>query len=152
MNLQWYVRKNEGEVELGPFERGALVEAVRRGDTSREVQVRREDQEAWSTLGRHSAFRAGLDGWRPDAPPIGEIPGAPESRYAHYDVVPFYNKQWFFWLMYFTITPVALGVLIFGDVYYPKDGKVKVFSLANKVIAGVIAIGWIARLFAGGGR
>ncbi|MEP7123762.1 MAG: GYF domain-containing protein [Byssovorax sp.] len=149
MNPQWYVRGNEGEVETGPFERAELVESVLRGQTSRGVQVRREDQQTWATLGNHSAFRAGLDGWRPGARPIDNIPGLPGSHYLHYDAVPFYNKQWFFWLMYFTVTPVALGVLIFGDVYYRKNGDVKVFSMANKVIAGLIGVAWVVKLIAG---
>jgi len=64
-----------------------------------------------------------------------------------YDQVPFYQKQGFFWLMYFLFTPVALAILLFGDVYYEKNGKVKSFGLANKIIAGVIAVVVLYRIF-----
>jgi hypothetical protein len=80
--------------------------------------------------------------------------GRPAKRAAHasqpysrYDQVPFYQKQGFFWLMYFLFTPVALAILLFGDVYYEKNGKVKSFGLANKIIAAVIAIVILVRIF-----
>ena len=72
---------------------------------------------------------------------IGTVPNG------HYDQLPFYQKQGFFWLMYFTITPVALAILLFGDVYYERNGKVKSFGLANKIIAGVIAVVILFRIF-----
>ena len=58
--------------------------------------------------------------------------------------------RWFFWLMYITITPIAITILLLGDVYYKKRGKVKSFGIANRIVAGLIAlvILWnIARLF-----
>ena len=42
--------------------------------------------------------------------------------------------------MYFTISPIAIGILLFGDVYYQKKGEVKSFGLANRIVAGVIAV------------
>lgn len=60
--------------------------------------------------------------------------------YANYGAVPFYRKQWFFWLMYFTISPVAILILLFGDVYYERNGEVKSFGTANRVVAGAIAV------------
>ena len=60
--------------------------------------------------------------------------------YVDYGEVPFYYKQWFFWLMWFTITPAAIGILLFGDVYYKKKGNVKTFGWANKVVAFIIGI------------
>ncbi len=60
--------------------------------------------------------------------------------YSSYDQVPFHRKQWFFWLMYFTISPIAIGILLFGDVYYQKKGAIKSFGLANRIVAGIIAL------------
>lgn len=67
--------------------------------------------------------------------------------YSSYDQVPLYRKQWFFWLMYFTISPIAIGILLLGDVYYQKNGKVQSFGLANRVVAGVIAVVILIRAF-----
>jgi len=67
--------------------------------------------------------------------------------YSSYDQVVFYRKQWFFWLMYFTISPIAIGILLFGDVYYPSKGHVKSFGLANRIVAGIIAIVILWRVF-----
>jgi len=66
--------------------------------------------------------------------------------YSSYDQVPYYRKQWFFWLMYFTISPVAIGILLFGDVYYEKNGEVKSFGLLNRIVAGIIAIGILSQI------
>ncbi|MBN1180888.1 MAG: hypothetical protein JXB49_01285 [Bacteroidales bacterium] len=60
--------------------------------------------------------------------------------YINYNQVPFYRKQSFFWLMYFLFCPIALGILLSGDVYYKKKGEVKSFGTANKIIAVIIAI------------
>lgn len=62
------------------------------------------------------------------------------SLYSSYEQVPYYRKQWFFWLMYFTISPIALGILLFGDVYYQKKGEVKSFGLVNRIVAGIIPL------------
>jgi len=67
--------------------------------------------------------------------------------YTSYDQVPFYRKQWFFWLMYFTISPIAIGILLFGDVFYQKKGEVRSFGLANRVVAGIIAVYILVKLF-----
>jgi len=61
------------------------------------------------------------------------------GKYRSYDEVPLYRRQWFFWLTYFTISPVALGILLFGDVYYVKKGAVVGFGIANRIVAGIIA-------------
>ncbi len=69
--------------------------------------------------------------------------------YSSYDHVPFYRKQWFFWLMYFTIPPVAIFILLFGDVYYVKRGEVTSFGLANRIVAGIIAVGILLKIISG---
>ncbi len=75
-------------------------------------------------------------GSRFKCPTCGDTSKIPNSLY---DQVPFYRKQGFFWIMYFLVTPVAIAILLFGDVYYQKKGKVKSFGLANRIVAGVIA-------------
>lgn len=70
----------------------------------------------------------------------------PKPLYSSYDQVPYYRKQWFFWLMYFTISPIAIGTLLFGDVYYQKNGEVKSFGLANRIVAGFIAVFILVRI------
>jgi len=62
--------------------------------------------------------------------------------YATYDEVPYYRQQWFFWLSWFLFAPVAIGVLLTGDVYYQNKGEVRSFGLANRIVAGVIAVIW----------
>ena len=67
--------------------------------------------------------------------------------YSSYDEVPFYRKQWFFWLIYFPLQPIAIAILLFGDVYYLKKGEVKSFGLANRIIAGLAAIAILCKIF-----
>ncbi|MGE0485644.1 MAG: hypothetical protein AB7Q81_15975 [Gammaproteobacteria bacterium] len=74
--------------------------------------------------------------------------GKGDPLYATYDQVPLYRKQWFFWLMYFTISPVAIGILLFGDVYYPSKGEVRSFGLANRIVAGLIGVYFIFNVVA----
>jgi hypothetical protein len=81
----------------------------------------------------------------PPPPPPTVVNGRPP--YIAYSEVPFYRKQWFFWVMYFTITPVALGLLLFGEVYYQKKGKIKKFGLANKILAGILSIILMTRIW-----
>ena len=66
--------------------------------------------------------------------------------YSSYDEVPIYRKQWFFWLMYFIIIPVALVILLSGDVYYQKKGDIKSFGIANRIVAGILAVLLLLRI------
>ena len=70
----------------------------------------------------------------------------PLPRYRSYDEVPWFRKQWFFWVMYLTLTPVALGILLSGDVYYRGHHEVKSVGTANRIAAGFIAILILVRL------
>lgn len=81
----------------------------------------------------------------PETLPPTVVTGGPP--YAAYSEVPFYRKQWFFWVMYFTITPAALGLLLFGEVYYQKKGKIKKFGLANKIVAGILGVILMTRIW-----
>jgi len=57
--------------------------------------------------------------------------------YNSYSVVPWYRRQWAFWLMYFTVSPIALGISLFGDIYYVKNGQVVSFGVANRIVAAI---------------
>ena len=63
------------------------------------------------------------------------------KSYSSYQEVPYYRRQWFFWVLYFVplINLVPLGLLLFGDIYYEKKGEVKSFGVSNRVVAGLIA-------------
>lgn len=62
--------------------------------------------------------------------------------YATYDQVPVFRKQWFFWLAWFAFAPLAIGILVSGDVYYQKKGEVRRLGIANRIVAGLIALLW----------
>jgi hypothetical protein len=69
-------------------------------------------------------------------PPVTDL----KQRYSSYSEVPFHRHQWFFWVMYFLITPVALVILLSGDVYYENSkGQLKSFGWANRIVAGILA-------------
>jgi hypothetical protein len=76
----------------------------------------------------------------------GEKMSDAKQRYSSYEEVPYYRKQWFFWLMWFVFPPVAIGILIFGDVYYKRKGQVKNFGIWEKIVAGIFAAFWFIRL------
>ena len=73
---------------------------------------------------------------------------ASTQPYSSYQEVPYYRKQWFFWLMWFVFSPVAIGILITGDVYYSKKGEVKAFGMANRIVAGIIGAVWLVMAIA----
>ena len=47
-----------------------------------------------------------------------------KQQYNDYGEVPYYRKQWFFWLMCLLFSPIAIGLLLTGDVYYKRRGEV----------------------------
>jgi len=40
--------------------------------------------------------------------------------YATYDQVPAFRRQGVFWLSWILFAPIAVGILLTGDVYYQK--------------------------------
>lgn len=77
-----------------------------------------------------------------------------QTKYSSYDEVPFYRKQWFFWLTYVIpfLTIIALVLLVAGDIFYAKKGEVRSFGMANRVVAGIVGLLWLgnmARFIAG---
>ena len=53
--------------------------------------------------------------------------------YATYDEVPAFRRQGFFWLTWILFSPIAIGILLTGDVYYRKKGEVRRFGIANRM-------------------
>jgi hypothetical protein len=64
------------------------------------------------------------------------------SRYTTYADVPFYQRQWFFWVTCFLVPPIAVAVLIIGDVYYVRKDELRSFGRLNRALAGLIALFW----------
>ncbi|MDQ7044538.1 MAG: hypothetical protein Q9M32_01300 [Sulfurimonas sp.] len=62
--------------------------------------------------------------------------------YTNYSEVPFYQKQWFFWIMFFTLNPIAIIILLVKDVYYERGGKLQNFGIANKIFIIILTIGF----------
>ncbi|WOH36607.1 hypothetical protein RI844_14680 [Thalassotalea fonticola] len=73
--------------------------------------------------------------------------GFSNAKFKTYSDVPWFRRQWAFWLMYFTISPVALGILVFGDIYYVKKGTVVSFGLANRIVAVMFVVFILFSLF-----
>lgn len=82
-------------------------------------------------------------------PQAGDAPATKElaAKYATYDQVPFFRRQWFFWLSWLIFAPVALVILLSGNVYYKKKGVVVPFGMANKVLAALFSLVWIYRVY-----
>jgi len=68
-------------------------------------------------------------------------------KYSNYAEVPFYQKQWFFWITYFTLNPIAVIILLFSDVYYERGGEIQKFGLLNKIIIPIIVLPAYINLF-----
>jgi len=64
--------------------------------------------------------------------------------YATYDQVPAFRRQGVFWLSWILFAPIAVGILLTGDVYYQKKGEVRSFGMANRIVAMLFALIWIA--------
>lgn len=78
----------------------------------------------------------------PTPPPIGKA-----GKYKTYAEVPFFRRQWFFWLCWLVFAPVALGILLSGNVYYMKKGEVVPFGIANKILGVLFSLVWIYRVY-----
>lgn len=72
------------------------------------------------------------------------------SDYSDYSEVPFYRRNWFFWLTFFFIDPVAIIILLTGEVYYEKSGELRVFGMPSRIVAGLIAAVIVYGLFSPG--
>ncbi len=66
--------------------------------------------------------------------------------YATYDQVPSFRRQGFFWLTWILFAPIAIGILLTGDVYYRKKGEVHRFGMANRIVAGLIGLLWLVAI------
>jgi uncharacterized membrane protein YgdD (TMEM256/DUF423 family) len=87
------------------------------------------------------------DPYQPPSAPTEPPTKASGAKYKTYDEVPFFRKQWFFWVSWFIFAPVALVILFSGDVYYRKKGEVVAFGIANKVVGAIFCVLWIFRVY-----
>ena len=71
---------------------------------------------------------------------------ANQTKYKTYSEVPYYRKQWFFWMTYLIIPVISLVLLILGDVYYQGKDGVKSFGVVNRIVAGIIAVVYIVKI------
>jgi hypothetical protein len=71
---------------------------------------------------------------------------ANQTKYATYSEVPYYRKQWFFWVTYLIIPIIPIILLMLGDVYYQGKDGVKSFGIANRIVAGIIAVIYIIKI------
>lgn len=84
----------------------------------------------------------------PYAPPESKPAAHPGSGFASYGQVPVFRRQWFFWISWFACAPVAIVILVSGDVYYLRSGEVKNFGMANRIVAGLIGVFWLMQIIA----
>lgn len=57
-----------------------------------------------------------------------------------YADIPFYRKQWFFWISIFIFFPMTFLIILTGDVYYEGKNELKKFGIINRVIIGIVCI------------
>ena len=80
------------------------------------------------------------DPYAPSKSPPAATSPTPFKSYAD---VPVYRRQWFFWIFWLLCSPVSVLLLLSGEVYYVRGGEVRAFGIANRIVAGIIALIWI---------
>ncbi len=135
-----YVQQNDQQ--QGPFTIDQANAKLASGELSLSNLAWTEGWADWQLLSSVPGI-----GPHSEPPPLPSAPAQSGRRYATYSDVPFYRRQWFFWIMYFTLTPIALGILLFGDIYYPKRGEILGFGIANRIVAGILAVFFLYRVF-----
>lgn len=84
----------------------------------------------------------------PYSPPRSQTtPTTSSTDYASYADVPVHRRQWFFWVFWLVFSPISIGILVTGDVYYVKKGEVRSFGMANRVLAGILGVAWLVRWY-----
>ncbi|UDQ96764.1 hypothetical protein AAEX28_06825 [Lentisphaerota bacterium WC36G] len=89
------------------------------------------------------------------------------KEYEEYADVPIFRRQWFFWLLLLvpSLTNVYLGnpwymnlleiltlsgcfaIIVFGNAYYKRRGKVCPFNIFNRGVSFLIVVGWMINAF-----
>jgi TPR repeat protein len=125
----------------GPFDSDIILHMLESCEVNGETRALISGHSQWVTLNEIIA----IDSATAEADPIADTPKRTEQDYAR---IPFYRKKIFFWFVYILLPPLALLILIFGDIHYLKHGKVKKFGLANRITAILIllAIGYAVAL------
>lgn len=139
--MELYIAKSDQQI--GPFSEEVVRSMLSSGMIQLTDPVWHDGLPDWQPL--HVLLR--LPPPMPPSLPQDNTGGATHG-YISYNDVPFYRRQWFFWVTYFTVTPVALGLLLFGDIYYQKRGEVASFGMANRIVAGFFGMVWLHKVFA----
>lgn len=64
-----------------------------------------------------------------------------QQTYSDMSEVPFYRRQWFFWITLFTVPFITLFVLFSGSIHYERKGEIKEFGFIERFIWISIIIG-----------
>jgi len=68
-------------------------------------------------------------------------------NYNKYDEIPTYRKQWFFWISLLLFFPIALVVVLTGDVYYKgSSDSIKGFGVVNRIVITFICVSVILNI------
>jgi TPR repeat protein len=117
----------------GPFNADVIRHMLEASEINGETRALIPGHNQWVALNQIIAISSGAT----EADQIVESPKQTEQDYAR---IPFYRKQGFFWSVYILLPPLALIILIFGDIHYVKHGKFKKFGLANRIFAILILL------------
>jgi TPR repeat protein len=125
----------------GPFDSNVVWHMLESGEINGETRALILGHNQWVALNEIIAINSGTA-------EAEQTPEPPEPNEQDYARIPFYRKQGFFWVVYFLLPPLALIILIFGEIHYLRHGKVKKFSLANRITAILIllAVGYAVAL------
>jgi TPR repeat protein len=117
----------------GPFDPNIIFHMLESCEINGETRALIQGHNQWVALNEIIAISSGSA----ESNQAVETTKPTEQDYAR---IPFYKKQSFFWVVYILLPPLALLILIFGDIHYLKHGKVKNFGLANRITAVLILL------------
>lgn len=117
----------------GPFKLDVIWHMLESCEINGETRASIAGHNHWVALNEIIAINSGTA----EADQAVETLKPTEQDYAR---IPFYRKQGFFWAVYILLPPLALLILIFGDIHYLKYGKIKKFGLASRIAAILILL------------
>jgi hypothetical protein len=69
------------------------------------------------------------------------------GTYTEYSQVPWFRKNWFFILSFLIFSPVAIVLILSGDVYYVKNKQLKTYGKGYKIVFAIAGLFWLWWLF-----